>query len=266
MKADISIAAVVPAAGHASRIQPLPCSKEIYPIGYQLNRETGISEPVVVASNLLLHLSEAGVKETYFIIRSGKWDIPRYFGNGSKQRGLHIAYIVTEPTPGTPFTVDQVYPFVRNKIILFGFPDIIIKVHNPFTALLKKLDTTGSDIVLGLFDTDQPGKADMVETDDQGRLMNIVIKPEKTGLKRTWLMGVWKPSFTDFLHHVVARQNNNTPETEPYTEIRKEIYMGDIIREATHKGFIVDTVHFPDAEFLDIGTRSDLEKLFRSDF
>ena len=44
---------VVPAAGQAVRISPIPCSKEIYPIGFSATSPEGTVHPKVAGQYLL---------------------------------------------------------------------------------------------------------------------------------------------------------------------------------------------------------------------
>jgi dTDP-glucose pyrophosphorylase len=256
-----NMAGVIPAAGYARRLATLPCSKEIYPVGFNLDEKTGTQTPAVVSTSLLNHFRDAGVRQVYFIIRKGKWDIPHYFGTGD-DHGLQIAYLVTGPTPGTPFTTELAYPFVKQKRILFGFPDIIIKASNPFQTLINKMDESGRDIVLGLFEADKPQKADMVETDESGLIRNIVIKPDKTVLTHTWLLAVWSPMFTEFLHTSLSALQGNAGNSANISTMqgKPELFIGDIIQKAISSGLRVGSVRFPGAAYIDIGTPDDLKK------
>ena len=90
---------LIPAGGQASRIAPLPCSKELYPIGFQLTKEQG-PRPKVVSQYLLEKMSLAGISKAYLVLRPGKWDIPAYFGDGSRLN-MHLAYLLFTETGST---------------------------------------------------------------------------------------------------------------------------------------------------------------------
>ena len=53
--------AVIPAAGRGTRISPSPCSKEIYPVGWQTIN--GKKKPKVISQYLLESLRSAGISE-----------------------------------------------------------------------------------------------------------------------------------------------------------------------------------------------------------
>ncbi|MDX1637126.1 MAG: sugar phosphate nucleotidyltransferase [Balneolaceae bacterium] len=255
-----TITGIVPAAGNATRISPIPCSKEIFPVGFE--HRGGSTRIKVVISHLLESYAEAGADQIYLIIQKGKWDIPQYLGYGL-EADASLAYIVTEPTKGTHYTIDLSYPFVKDRMILLGFPDILFKPKNAFTTLLQKQGETGADVVLGLFETAKPNKADMVEVDSGGRLRNIVFKPESTTLAYTWAVAAWTPAFTRFLHQFVSGDRSGARVSE---NTQGEMYIGDVILEAANSGMIVDTVTFSDGEFIDIGTMSDLKTALGNGF
>jgi glucose-1-phosphate thymidylyltransferase len=244
---QIEIVGLIPAAGQGTRIGPLPCSKEVYPIGYDQDRG---GRPKAVSQYLLEKMRSAGIKKAYIILREGKWDIPAYLLDG-KRLGMHLAYLIMDAPFGVPFTVDQAYPFVQESIVAFGFPDIFFEPDDVFVKLLIKLADRRCDVVLGLFPSDRPDKADMVDIDLQGKIRNIVIKPQETNLRFTWGVAVWTPIFTQFLHSQVEAW-------EPSAAPGKELFVGDVVRAAMAEGLQVEAVTVSDQPYLDIGTPDDL--------
>jgi glucose-1-phosphate thymidylyltransferase len=101
---------LIPAGGQGSRLAPLPCSKEILPLGFYDSPEKREQRPKVACHYLLDYMRRAGVQNAFIILRRGKWDIPAYFGNGQAV-GIHLAYLVREFAFGVPFTLDCAYPF-----------------------------------------------------------------------------------------------------------------------------------------------------------
>ena len=251
---------IIPAAGHASRISPIPCSKEIFPIGFQ--NKKGEVEIRVAASSLLESFQRAWVDTSYMIIRKGKWDIPQFLGTGEISE-CSLAYLVTDPTEGTHYTIDLAYRFVQDHIVLLGFPDILFKPLNAFSQLLDKQRETSADVVLGLFEATNPHGADMLEIDAAGRLIDIVIKPEETDLTHTWIIAVWTPRFTEYLHQFVAETDQSK---NGRTNTTGEVYIGDVIRKALDDGLDIETVAFPDGKYTDIGTVPDLKRALNDGF
>lgn len=245
---------IIPAAGIASRLGRLPFSKELFPVGFE-NGEIP-KRPKVVSKYLLEYMSLAGISEFHFILRNGKWDIPAYYGSGN-QFNYRICYHIAEYDYGVPFTLNQANPFVKDKIVALGFPDILLKPENAFKELICKLkEEKDTSVVLGLFPTTQPEKYDMVDFDETFAIKDIVIKtPDQTQLSFAWIIAAWKPEFTAFIDTFVK----NKLQTESRKELsNNEYYLGDVIRYAIKSGLKINGVVFNDGEFLDIGTPEDL--------
>lgn len=241
---------IVPAAGAASRISPLPCSKEIYPMGFRCEPGHRV-RPKVACHALLESMAVAGADRVYVVLRSGKWDIPAYLGNGSIY-GLPLAYLVTDPTAGVPFTVDCAFPFVGEHDVLFGFPDIIFTPSNAFVQLLERQQASGAGVVLGLYRAHRSHKMDMVEIDSAGRVRDILIKPRETTLKYAWVIAVWTGVFTRYLHAYLS-------EASVLDRTRnQELHLGEVIHGYITAGFSVETLIFDKDHYVDIGTPEDL--------
>ncbi len=255
---DKEVIGLIPAGGQATRIAPLPCSKELYPIGFKQVDEYGGLRPKVVCHYLLEKMQLAGATKAYVILGNGKWDIPAYLGDGTLC-SMHLAYLVINQSPGVPYTLDKAYPFVHEKKVALGFPDIIFQPEDTFTQLLKRQSYTNADVVLGLFPTDQHQKWDMVDLDKEGRILKIIIKPQKTCLRYTWVNAVWTPVFTHFMHQYLADiQKRKEQNSNEYKKKKRELYIGDIIQAAIQDDMKVDGVLFKDGNCLDIGTPEDM--------
>ena len=87
------VVGLIPAAGQAKRLQPFPCSKELFPVGFTKDPRTGMPRPKVASQYLLEKFKTAGVSKTFIVIREGKWDIPHYFQEGMGV-GMSLAYLV----------------------------------------------------------------------------------------------------------------------------------------------------------------------------
>ena len=59
-----------------------------------------------------------------------------------------------------------------------GFPDILFQPNDAYVKVLERLEANNADVVLGLFPTDKPQKAGMVDFDDSGKVRSIVEKPQ----------------------------------------------------------------------------------------
>jgi glucose-1-phosphate thymidylyltransferase len=252
---------LIPAAGTASRLGPLPCSKEIYPVGLLDDSPTDQPQPKAAILNLLEKMNLAAVSRVLIILRDGKWDIPAYLGNG-RAAGLPIGYLLTDIFFGVPFTIDQAVPFVKNAMIAFGFADILFTPQDGFLHLLKRQAESQADILLGLFLSCQSQGEDLVELGKNGRVIKIEVKPAKTNLKYTWLFALWTPTFTRFLHNYVMtiKESVRFTKYKAISEKPKEVFLGEIFNAALDAGLHINQVLFKDGNYLDIGTPDNLVK------
>jgi len=240
------IVGLIPAGGQATRIAPLPCSKELYPIGFQQRKEGG-SVPKVVSQYLLDKMRFAGISKAFFVLRPGKWDIPAYFGDGS-MLNMHFAYLtITGPPFGVPFTLDHAYPFLSHVNVAFGFPDILFDSDDAFLKLLSRQSETRADLTLGLFPAEQSLKVDLVETTEDGWVKKMVVPPEDSNLIYTWNLATWTPAFTEYLHEFV-RSHATAAMKGP------ELIAGHVVQSAVRDGLKVLGVPISDTPYLDIGT------------
>jgi glucose-1-phosphate thymidylyltransferase len=205
-----------------------------------------------VASHYLFEkFRAAGVTSAYVVLRQGKWDIPAYFGDG-RELGLHLAYLVIPGSLGPPDTLDRAYPFVRTRVVAFGFPDILFGPDDVFARLLERLRATGADIVLGLYRAHDCRRMDMIDVDEAGRVRAIVLKPPASALRYAWVCAVWTPVFTECLHGFLAAERaRSAPDPG-------DLPVGAALRFAVEQGLRVHGLAFEDETYIDIGTPADL--------
>jgi glucose-1-phosphate thymidylyltransferase len=251
------IVGIVPAAGQATRISPLPCSKELYPIA--LHRDESGAHPKVVSHYLFEHMRQAGIRKAYVILREGKWDIPAYFKDGTSLLDMHLAYLMMRQPFGAPFSLDQAYPFVREAIVVLGFPDMVFWPDDILLRVIARHAQTDSGVVLGLVPCDRPHTADMIEIEGTGRVRRFVIKQRETSLRYTWVAAVWTPTFTQFMHDYLDEGIRSGEAT------RRELSVGDVIQAAVNRGMHVDSVTFSDGGYVDIGSPEMLERIHRGE-
>ena len=207
--------------------------------------------PKVVSHYLVDKMRVAGISKIYFVLRPGKWDIPAYFGDGS-MLDVHLAYLALGVPFGVPFTLDQAYAFVRHTIVAFGFPDILFDADDGFVKLLARRTETDADVAIGLTPSSHPSsKEDRVELGDDGSVRDLVLRPVESQLRYSWVIAVWKPSFTEFLHDYVATKRHTAGKD-------LELSAGHAIQAGIKAGLRVQSVIISDNSYLDIGTPDDL--------
>lgn len=248
----IQYVGLIPAAGCATRLQNLPFSKEIYPM--HVRGEGGQIYEFPVCEGLIRSYSKADINNVYMIIREGKDDICQKLGNGG-QYGLDIVYLYTKKTFGPPYTLDQAYSLIHDNYVALGFPDILFKPRHAFKQLIEKQQETNADVVLGLFHAPNPKKMDMVAFDQTGKIYSIDIKPQNTALIWTWILAVWNPDFSEFMHRSLKHLLSEFESGQ-----RAEIHVGTVFQSALKIGMTFDFVFFDKGELIDIGTPEDLDR------
>lgn len=254
----MEIVGLVPAAGTASRLGKLPYSKEVMPLPGMKDNASVLSE------NLVRYFRQGGIQNLYFIIRKGKWDIPEYYGDGSSF-GVNIGYLMMKLPFGTPFTISQAFPFIADKIVALGFPDILFEPEDAFLKLKTRFLETDNDLILGMVPSEHYLRSDMIELDAQGKIRDIVIKQNRPDLKYSWFIALWRPSFSLFMNDQLDRiLSRNREGRIPLPDgTSRELYMGDIIREAILTGMKTDYLLFEGGYYRDMGTWEELHKLSR---
>ena len=252
------VVAVVPAAGRSRRLAPLPCSKELIPVGF--GKFAGLQEarPKVASHYLLECIRRAGIQKAYIVIRQGKWDIPTYWGDG-KMLGMNLAYLVIDGSSGPPDTINRAYTFVKDNIVAFGFPDILFRPTDVFIKMLARLDRSDADVVLALFPAHDPHAMDMVDIDHCSRVRAIQLKPRKTRLKYAWLSAVWAPTFTQFLHDFLQSIDTRSSVLgNSRIDPQGDIPVGAVLRAAVRAKLKVEGIVHQAGRYIDIGTPQSL--------
>lgn len=248
------VVGVIPAAGKATRLSPLPCSKELIPIGVHTQPESIRGRPKVVSEYLLQEMHAAGAQRVFIVLREGKFDIPAYFGDGSRL-GLKLAYLMMGAPWGPPFSIAQAAPFAEHATMLLGFPDILVHPAGLFGRLIDRLDATGADLVLGVHRMTAGGYADRVLLDARGRVTRVRLKetapPPRAG-EIGCVQAAWGPRFTRFLldetDRLGAWARSGVAGEAPDWSI------SSVFEAAVLAGLHVDSVMLEGARFLDIGT------------
>ncbi len=251
---DRAIVAVLPMAGRATRLAAagaLPASKEILPLG---GEPSAGGRQRLVCEHLLESLARAGIRRGFVVLRPGKWDIPQALGDG-RRWGLDLAYLLVESSASVPETLDRATPWVEGLGVALGFPDVLAEPQDGLAKVVELWRSSDADVALGLYPTDRPEKADMVETDAAGNLVRLHPKPHRHAhLGWTWLTAVWGPRFTALLHRVVASGAGPAD---------RELFASDVLQTAVDGGLRVVTRRFPEGSHLDVGTPDDLERARR---
>jgi glucose-1-phosphate thymidylyltransferase len=259
------IVGLIPAGGSSERLAPLPCSKEIYPVGFRNSHKRDNRRPKVACDYLLDKMRYAGIERTFIILRNGKWDIPAYFGSGNSTE-MNIAYLIRELPYGVPFTLDCAWPYVKKDLVVCGLPDILFQPMNTIQLTVERQAEKGADLVLAVFPVEVPEKWDSIVLDQNNRLIRLVPKPHGQASGYTWVIAVWTPVFGLFMHRYVSDWLNKYHTGDSKTDLNAtaEVSLGQVFQAAIDQGVNVDTVIFEEGFCLDIGTPNDLGRAIQT--
>ncbi|HEX7254644.1 MAG TPA: NTP transferase domain-containing protein [Gaiellaceae bacterium] len=160
------IVGVVPAAGLATRLQPLETAKELLDVG---------GRPVI--DYLLERLRAAAADEIRVVTRPDKLDVAEH----ARRAGATVI-LGTPDSPAESFALGLA-GLDEDDIVLLGFPDTIWEPVDGFATLLEALGK--DDAALGLFRTPDLTRSDVVVVDGD-RVTRIAVKPARPPSDLIW--------------------------------------------------------------------------------
>ena len=164
------IVGVIPAAGYATRLQPLECSKEVLMVG---------GKPVM--DHLADRMRKGGCTRLRVVTRAEKQDVV-----------AHCAELGAEVVLAEPATVSESFAagmagLAGEDIVLIGFPDTLWSPDDGYRVLVRAVQS-GCDAALGLFRIqarDLP-RSDVVALDESGKVLGVHVKPEEPRSEWVW--------------------------------------------------------------------------------
>jgi glucose-1-phosphate thymidylyltransferase len=161
------IVGVVPAAGHATRLGPLPCSKEMLPVG---------GRPVV---EYVVARMRRAADEIRVVTRPEKTDVAEHAGK--------LGAVVVEGRPASVAAsirlgCDGLAP---DDVALLGFPDSVWEPDDGFLRLVDALDDATA-VALGCFRSAELERSDVVVLDARGQVREVQVKPERPEADVIW--------------------------------------------------------------------------------
>jgi len=168
---------VVPAAGAASRLQPLAFSKEMLPVGSAFD-ERGAERPKAVSEFLVERMIYAGADRICIVLSPEKTDIIPYYAR--HRAAERFCYVVQEQPRGL---CDALFRAVRvmrdDDEILIGLPDTVWFPLSGFSLLPQ------GELAFLLFPVDEPSRFDAVLARD-GAVTEIQVKYEHPDTNLVW--------------------------------------------------------------------------------
>lgn len=224
---------IVPAAGAASRLQPLGGSKELLPVGSRRDA-TGVERPRAVAEYLLERMARAGADRVVMTIAPAKTDLIGYFGAAAAS--LPLGYVVQPEPAGLCDALFRAVPWVAgDEPVLIGLPDTI---WFPETALVT---APPAGIHLITFPVAAPEHFDAVIWDAGDRVAGIEVKMPGPATRRVW--GALVMPAADFLDLFALWRRRG----------RRDQYLGHLLNAWIAQGHPV-TASRTGTEYMDVGT------------
>jgi glucose-1-phosphate thymidylyltransferase len=214
------IVGVIPAAGYATRLQPLDCSKEVYPVG---------GRPVM--NHLIDRMRAAPCDELRVVTRREKTDVIA----NAREQGARV--VVARPATLAASFLAGIEGLADDDIALLGFPDSLWEPADGYRRVLALL-AQGFRVGLGLFEAQDLRRYEPVIVDDAGRVRALEFKPEHPS--SSWLWGCAAAAVA-VLQGLKGRQ-------EP----------GDLFNELAQLG-VVGAVPLSNS-YLDMGTKEGLRE------
>lgn len=172
---------IVPAAGQASRLQPLAFSKELLPVGRSFTGER--ERPRAVGEYLLDRMRMAGASRICIVIAPEKSDIVAYFGD--ETGGAKLCYVVQPRALGLCDAIFRALPFIpEDETVLVGLPDTVWFPEDGLGYLVPC-----EDLNFLCFPVTQPEHFDAVVSNDAGIVEMVQVKDK--GARSPWIWGAF---------------------------------------------------------------------------
>jgi len=167
MSTPLAPVGIVPAAGHARRLQPLPCSKEMI-----------LVEGRPVIDRLLERMDAASCSEIRVVTRPDKPDVAEH----ARTRGATIVF--ARPATVSASLMAGLDGVGAETPVIFGFPDTLWDPVDGFVELLAAL-AAGAAVALGIFRAESPRRSDVVTMENE-YVTSIHVKPDEPPSELVW--------------------------------------------------------------------------------
>jgi glucose-1-phosphate thymidylyltransferase len=187
-------------------------------------------------------MRRADVRQCVLVIAEWKLEIARVFGDGSAI-GVALAYVMRPQPRGLADALDAAAPWLHGRDVCLALPDTLIAPEDALARVRGERESSGADVVLGVFPTAHPEQLGPVRVDSNGTVIEVLDKPAQTDLRNTWGMAIWSPRFTTLLTEAVAAAPDDAKPV-----------LGAVFQRAIEAGLRVRAVPFADGRFIDVGT------------
>jgi mannose-1-phosphate guanylyltransferase len=215
--------AVILAGGEGTRLRPLTLTlpKPVVPV---------VDRPFL--THQLDLLARVGVTEVVFSVAYQPERVRRVFGDG-ESGGRRIYYAVEETPLGTGGAVRNALPYLDDTTIVFN-GDVLTDVDLP--AVIAQHRSSGARATLVLTPVSNPSAYGLVETDDRGRVLRFVEKPEPSQITTDTINAGIYVLETSALELMPAGVNYSIERGFFPTLLQR----GDLVHGFVHRGYWID--------------------------
>ncbi len=165
----MGIVGVLPAAGYATRLQPLDCSKEVLPVG---------GRPVM--DYVVDRMRAGGATSLVVVTREEKQDVVAH------AREIGATVVLAAPDTVTESFDAAIRHLPDDDVVLIGLPDTIWEPADGYRRLVGEVER-GREIALGLFRlTRDLERSDVVTVSDDGLVERVHVKPRTPPSSWVW--------------------------------------------------------------------------------
>lgn len=165
-----AIVGILPAAGYATRLQPLNCSKEVLPVR---------GRPMM--DYLVERMRAGGCTRLRVVTRPEKRDVVAH------ARALGAEVVLGNPATVSESLLEGLKGVAPQDTALIGFPDTLWEPVDGYRPLVEAVHE-GCDAALGLFRiraSDLP-RSDVVVVDASSRVLRVHVKPASPSSNQIW--------------------------------------------------------------------------------
>jgi glucose-1-phosphate thymidylyltransferase len=165
----VSVVGIVPAAGYATRLQPLDCSKEVVPVG---------GRPVM--DYLVERMRAGGASEIRVVTRAEKRDVIEH------AESLGALVVLARPATTSESFAAGLQGLEAEDVALLGWPDTLWEPPDGYRRLVDAVER-GPEIALGLFElAEDLERSDVISFDAAGRIAGVQVKPARPASSWIW--------------------------------------------------------------------------------
>ncbi|HTI73303.1 MAG TPA: sugar phosphate nucleotidyltransferase [Candidatus Limnocylindria bacterium] len=233
----MALIGILPCAGAGTRLG-VPFAKELMPLPS--------SDGVIHVCDLSIRsMLQAGITRLVVVASHKKIEIVRYIESKyGRETRCETAFQSHFPSTGSsPGLFQAIAEGCRlagpNDTLLLALPDVVIAPTDVLAELVGKLDAT-VDAVAGVFSVLDCRELAPVLTDQEGRITQVLDKPDTSPVSNTWGCLAWN--------------SRTTQDILTQREANPDLAIGAWLNGALSRGVKMRAVEFPQATFHDLGT------------